>query len=319
MRAMVRSVCVTASLLALTVTMAACGGTSEGGGASSSAASTTANATASASAASCTKDTLHLHAPGVLTIATDNPAFQPWFGGDKGAGQGPWKADPNNGTGNPYTGQGYESAVAYAIAEKLGFSQGEVTWVAVPFNNSYKPGPKAFDFYVGQVSYSPQRAEAVDFSDGYFDVQQALVANKGTPITKAKTFADLKPYQLGVQIGTTSYSYIMDNIKPDKQPTVYNTSNDVITALNSKLIDGYLVDAPDAYVNVLIGEAKDGVVVGQFPTIGDQEHYGLVFEKGNPLVTCVNQAIAALSSDGTLTQLSDRYLSDITKFTVIQP
>jgi polar amino acid transport system substrate-binding protein len=99
---------------------------------------------------------------------------------------------------------------------------------------------------------------------------------------------------------------------------VYNTSTDVITALNDKLIDGYLVDAPDAYVNVLIGEAKNGVVVGQFPTIGDQEHFGLVFEKGNPLVTCVNQAIAAISTDGTLSTLSAQNLSDITKFPVIQ-
>jgi polar amino acid transport system substrate-binding protein len=301
----------------ISMMLTACGGSSQSSGSPSASAATSATSP-TASVDPCATANLHLLTPGTLTVATDNPAFAPWFGGAKGSGQGPWKADPNNGTGNPYTGQGYESAVAYAIASKLGLSKDQVTWVAVPFNNSYKPGPKNFDFYVGQVSYSAARAQQVDFSDGYFDVQQALVANKGTPITSAKTFADLKKYKLGVQIGTTSYSYIVNNIQPDQQPTVYNTSTDVITALNDKLIDGYLVDAPDAYVNVLIGEAKNGVVVGQFPTIGDQEHFGLVFEKGNPLVTCVNQAIAAISTDGTLSTLSAQNLSDITKFPVIQ-
>jgi len=294
------------------LTLAACGGSSNSSSGSPTTGSTASATTAASPTPSCTKDSLHLYASGKLTIATDNPAYAPWFGGAKGAGQGPWKADPNNGTGNPYTGDGYESAVAYGIASKLGFAQSDVTWTAIPFNNSYAPGPKAFDFYIGQVSYSPERAKSVDFSDGYFNVQQALVANKGTPITKAKTFADLKDYQLGVQIGTTSYSYIVNNIQPTKAPRVYNNSNDVIAALNAKEIDGYVVDAPDAYVSVLIGEAKNGVVVGQFPTIGDQEHYGLVFEKGNPLVSCVNQAIAALDSDGTLTSLHGKYLADIT-------
>jgi polar amino acid transport system substrate-binding protein len=266
----------------------------------------------SPTALNCTTSSLHLLKPGSLTIATDNPAFNPWFAGTKSAPGSPWKADPNNGTGDPYSDQGYESEVAYDVASQLGLSKAQVKWVVVPFNNSYKPGSKKFDFYIGQVSYSPVRAEAVDFSVGYFNVQQALVANKGTPITNAKTFADLKTYKLGVQIGTTSYSYILNNIKPSSQPRVYDNSNDVIAALNAKQIDGYLVDAPDAFVNVLIGEAKHGVVVGQFPTIGDQEHYGLVFEKGNALVGCVNKAIQTLTSNGTLDTLHQKYLKDIT-------
>lgn len=263
-------------------------------------------------ALNCTTASLHLVTVGTLTVATDNPAFNPWFAGTKSARGSPWKADPNNGTGDPYSGQGYESEVAYDIASQLGFTKDQVKWVVVPFNNSYKPGSKKFDFYVGQVSYSAVRAQAVDFSVGYFNVQQALVANKGTPITQAKTFADLKNYKLGVQIGTTSYSYIQNNIKPTKQPAVYDNSNDVIAALNAKGIDGYLVDAPDAFVNVLVGEAKNGVVVGQFPTIGDQEHYGLVFEKGSSLVRCVNKAVGTLSSNGTLDTLKQKYLKDIT-------
>ena len=272
------------------------------------------------SAASCDKDSLDVRNPGNLTIGTDNPAFQPWFGGSKGSlGEGsPWKANPSQGTGNPYTGQGFEGSVAYAVAKVLGFGGIEVRWVAVPFNNSYKPGDKPFDFYIGQVSYRPERAQAVDFSTGYYNVQQALVANKGTPTTQATTFADLKDKQLGAQLGTTSYQYIVDNIKPDKQPKVYDNSNDVIAALNAGQIDGYLVDAPTAYVNVLIGEAKHGVVVGQFPTLGDQEYFGLVLQKDSSLTPCVDHAITALKSTGKLDALQKKWLKDIT-FPEIEP
>src|SRR6266511_3542172 len=155
------------------------------------------------------------------------------------------------GTGNPYTDEGFEGSVAYAVADQMGFGKDQVAWVAVPFNNSYKPGDKDFDFYIGQVSYRTERANAVDFSEGYYNVQQALVANKDSAIADATTFADLKDAKLGAQIGTTSYQYIVDNIQPSKQPSVYNNSNDVIAALSAGQIDGYLVDAPTAYVNVL--------------------------------------------------------------------
>jgi polar amino acid transport system substrate-binding protein len=268
----------------------------------------------SSGAASCDKGNLDLVNGSKLTIGTDNPAFQPWFGGSKGAfSEGSvWKANPSHGTGNPYSGQGFEGAVAYAISKVLQFTYGEVQWVAVPFGNSFKPGPKNFDFYIGQISFNKDRAQAVDFSDGYYDVQQALVANKGTPITSAKTFADLKDKKLGAQLGTTSYKYITDNIKPDQQPSVYDNSTDVIAALNAGQIDGYLVDAPTAYVNVLIGEAKHGVVVGQFPTIGAQEHFGLVLQKGSSLTGCLNHAIAALKSNGTLETLQKRWLKAVT-------
>ena len=272
----------------------------------------------SAGANACTKSSMNLLTPGKLTIGTDNPAFQPWFAGAKGAGKPPWKANPSNGTGNPYTGQGYEGAVAYAVATQMGFDRNEVQWVPVPFNNSFKPGPKDFDFYLSEVSITKERAQAVDFSDGYYNVQQALVANKGTPIAQATTFADLRDKKLGAQIGTTSYRYIVNNIKPDQQPSVYDNSTDVIAALNAGQIDGYLVDAPTAYVNVLIGEAKHGVVVGQFPTIGEQEQFGLVLQKGDSLVQCVDKAIQALNANGTLTALQKKWLKPIT-YPVIKP
>jgi polar amino acid transport system substrate-binding protein len=255
----------------------------------------------------CSPNALNLVTPGKLTVGTDVPAYQPWFAGT--GKYGPWNGVPNNGTGNPATGQGYESAVAYAIAQKLGFTKDQVTWVPVNFNESYKPGPKNFDFDINEVSVTPERATAVTFSDGYFDDNQALVVNKGTPIASATSIAQLQQYKLGVQIGTTSFSFVQDVIKPTQQPAVYDNSTDVIQALNNGQIQGYVVDAPTAYVNVLIGQAKKGVVVGQFANTG--EHFGLVMSLGNPLVTCVNQAIGALKSDGTLDSLKSQWLADL--------
>jgi polar amino acid transport system substrate-binding protein len=255
----------------------------------------------------CSASKLTLVTPGKLTVGTDVPAYQPWFAGT--GKDGPWNGVPDNGTGNPFTGQGYESAVAYAIAEKLGFTKDQVTWVPVNFNESYKPGPKNFDFDINEVSVTPERATAVTFSDGYFDDNQALVVNKGTPIASATSIADLQQYKLGVQIGTTSFSFVQDVIKPTTQPNVYDNSTDVIQALNNGQIDGYVVDAPTAYVNVLIGQAKKGVVVGQFANTG--EHFGLVMSLGSPLVTCVNQAIASLKGDGTLDSLRTQWLADL--------
>jgi len=258
----------------------------------------------------CATENLPLLTPGQLTIGTDNPAFQPWFGGT--GTFGPWKAKPNQGTGNPASGEGFESAVAYAIAQELGFSPEGVTWVAISFNESFKPGAKDFDLDINEISYNEDRDGAVDFSDSYYDVAPALVARKGTPIAEATTFSDLQQYQLGAQIGTTSYDYIVGNIQPGQQPKVYDKSVDVITALNNGQIDGYLTDAPTAYVNVLISQVENGVVVGQFPAIGDQEYFGLVFEEGNPLRDCVNAAIEALRADGTLEQLESEWLEDVT-------
>jgi polar amino acid transport system substrate-binding protein len=245
---------------------------------------------------------------GTLTVGTDVPAFQPWVAGT--GEEGAWEGVPDEGTGNPYSGEGYESAVAYAIAEQLGFTHDDVTWTVVPFNNSYAPGPKDFDFDINQVSVTPERETGTTFSEGYYEVSQALVVNKGTPIADATSIDELKTYQLGVQIGTTSLDIVNEVIQPDRQPRVFDRSVDVIQALNNEQIDGYVVDAPTAYVNVLIGQAKNGVVVGQFPSQG--EHFGLVFEKDNPLVECVDLAIAALQDDGTLQSLEDEWLADLT-------
>jgi polar amino acid transport system substrate-binding protein len=280
----------------LVLLAAACGSSNE------SASSTTSTGTSSAS--SCTPDQLTLIKKGQLTVATDNPAFPPWFGGGTPKGS-TWKFN------DPTTGKGYESAVAYAVAKKLGFQRDQVKWVVVPFEQLFKPGKASYDFDINQVSVTPQRKQSVDFSDSYYNTNQALVAIKGTPITKAKTLADLKKYKLGAQVGTTSYDYIVKNIKPDKQPAVYNNSNDVNSGLKTHAIDGIVVDLPTAFIITGAEEVPNSVVVGRFPAIGGGDHFGMVFAKGNDLVTCVNKALAQLKADGTLNQLADKWISSV--------
>jgi polar amino acid transport system substrate-binding protein len=258
--------------------------------------------TTGAAASSCDTDQLNLVKTGQLTVATDNPAYPPWFGGGTPKGS-TWKIN------DPSTGKGYESAVAYAVAKRLGFQRSAVKWVVVPFEQLFKPGKAAFDFDVNQVSVTPQRKRSVTFSDSYYDTNQALVAIKGTPIAKAKTLAELKKYKLGAQIGTTSYDYIVRNIKPEKQPAVYNNSNDVNSGLKTHAIDGIVVDLPTAFIITGAEEVPNSVVVGRFPAIGGKDHFGLVLAKGNELVTCLNKAISELKADGTLTKLQNKWIS----------
>jgi polar amino acid transport system substrate-binding protein len=272
----------------LSILAAGCGG-------SSNKASDT---TATGAAASCDKGSLNLVHAGQLTAGTDNPAFPPWFGGNEKA---PWKVS------DPYSGQGYESAVAYAVAKQLGFAKSEVKWIVVPFNTSFAPGAKKFDFDINQISYVPARANAVDFSDSYYDVNQALVVIKGTPIASATSVGALKPYKFGAQLGTTSYNYINNNIKPSKKPAVFDTNDAAVAALKNKQIDGLVVDLPTAFYVTAVQVPK-GKILGQFPTVGTPEHFGMVFEKGNSLVSCVNDALAKLRADGTLTSLQSKWL-----------
>ena len=195
---------------------------------------------------------------------------------------------------------------------KLGFAKNEVKWVVVPFDQSFKPGTKSFDFDINEISYTPARAKSVDFSDSYYDVNQALVAIKGTPITKAKTLADLKSHKLGVQIGTTSFDYVDQNIKPDQQPSVYNNSNDVNSGLKSHGVEGIVTDLPTAYYITGAEQVPNSVIVGQFPTVGTPEHFGLVLAKGSALTPCVNKALADLKAAGTLAKIQTEWLSQKT-------
>ncbi|HEX5190488.1 MAG TPA: ABC transporter substrate-binding protein [Streptosporangiaceae bacterium] len=277
----------------VTAGLAACGSSGSGGGATPKA--------GGGSSASCTKASLssQLKTPGKLTVATDNPVYPPWFIKN-----------------NPTNGKGYESAVAYAIGKRLGFSSSDVTWVKEPFDSSFAPGPKAFDFDINEVSVTPQRAQAVTFSDSYYPVQQAIVARKGTPIVTKHSPSQLKTYLYGDQIGSTGLTYITTHIQPTKQPKVFDTLAQASAALESGRIDALITDTPTAQF-MASAQLKHAVLVAQFPTVG--EHYGLVFQKGNPLVTCVNKAISDLSSSGQLAALQKQYLGIYLKFPTIQP
>jgi polar amino acid transport system substrate-binding protein len=249
----------------------------------------------------CAVVNLNLHAPGKLTIATGNPAYLPWYGGKSVSGSD-WKSSSY--TGDPHTAKGYESAFAYALAQQMGFTQDQVDWLGIPFGKSFAPGPKDFDFAMQQISITPKRAEAVDFSDGYYNVNQALIADNGSPAIGVTTLAGLKDLKLGAPVGTTSLQVIQDEVQPNVEPAVYPDLDTALKDLKNGQIDGVVVDFPDAFY----GYADQ--IVGQFPPVGgQQEQFGLAFEKGNPLVSCVNQAIGALKSNGTLQQLQDTWLT----------
>jgi polar amino acid transport system substrate-binding protein len=252
-------------------------------------AASTAPASPSASL-ECSPEALQTLTPGTLTIGTDSPAYPPYFEDD----------DPSN-------GEGFESAVAYAVADQLGFTDDQVTWVTVPFNKSYAPGAKDFDFDINQISITPKRAKVVDFSNGYYTVNQAVVALEDSPIADATTLAELKDAKLGAQVGTTSLDFINEDIQPTQQPLVYNDTNDAKSALEAGQIDGIVVDLPTAYY-VTAAEFENAKIVGQFPAQDGGEQFGLLMAKGSPLVGCVNQALAALDESGELQAIQDEWL-----------
>ena len=257
-----------------------------------------ASAMASASEAAvpdeCAPENLTTIDAGKLTVGTDTPAYPPYFSDD----------DPSN-------GKGFESAVTYAVAAGLGFDATDVVWQVVPFNSSYAPGDKAFDFDVNQISITPERQKAVDFSDGYYTVNQAVVALEGSPIAKATTVAELKGAKLGAQVGTTSLDFITDVVQPDAEVQVFNDTNDAKNAMQNEQIDGLVVDLPTAYY-VTAAEIENSLIVGQFEAQEGGEQFGLLFQKGNPLVGCVNKVLADLKSSGELQAIQDEWLAGTT-------
>jgi polar amino acid transport system substrate-binding protein len=282
----IRTTALAAVLATATVTMAGC----------SSIAKTP---TAGSSSCSHTAIQSELYQKGVLTVATDKPAYPPWFASN-----------------NPANGKGYESAVAYAVAARLGFQSSQVHWAYEPFNDSYAPGPKKFDFDINEISVTPQRAQAVSFSISYYADQQALVALKGTPIVTHHTPADLKGYVFGDQVGSTSLAVINSSIQPTQTPKVFETLNDSKQALQTHQIAALVADTPTAqYISTQ--QIPHSVMVGQFPSTG--AHFGLLFHKGDPLVACVNKALTALTSNGTLHKLAQKYLQIYLSVPVIKP
>jgi polar amino acid transport system substrate-binding protein len=246
-------------------------------------------ATATEQASACSRDQLALTTPGQLTVGTDKPAFPPYFVDD----------DPTN-------GKGFESAVAYAVAKQLGFDKSVVKWTVVPFNSSYAPGPKKFDFDINQISITPARQKAVDFSSPYYTAPQAVVVPKGSDLAGAASLADLKDATIGVQIGTTSLDAARDVIKPNTDVKVFNDSNDVVTALKQDQVDAVVLDLPTAFY-LTAAQVPGSKIVGQFSAPGGDQ-FGLLLAKDSKLTPCVDDALAELDSSGELEQITEKWM-----------
>jgi len=249
-------------------------------------------ASAANAAGACKAGALSTLTTGTLTIGTDDPAYSPWFDNNK-----------------PADGKGFESAVAYAVAKQLGYSAKKVKWVKASFNTVIQPGKKAFDFDINEVSITPERAKAVDFSTGYYDVAQALVTTTKSKIAKAKSIADLAKAKLGAAVGTTSYSTITDVIKPKVKPSVFDTNDIATQALINGQIDGLVLDLPTAFY-VSAAALKNGLIVGQFAPKAGSEQFGLVLSKGSTLTSCVSSAVDALRVNGSLKTLASTWLGN---------
>ncbi|WP_217913204.1 ABC transporter substrate-binding protein [Miltoncostaea marina] len=246
-------------------------------------------ATAATAATSCAREDLDLVADGALTVGTDSPAFPPYFVDNE-----------------PSNGEGFESAVAYGIAERLGFPAEDVRWTVVPFNASFAPGPKTFDFDINQVSISEQRRKAVDFSEPYYTTPQAVLVPEGSEYADATGVAELREARFGVQVGTTSLDAVTEVIDPSTEPRVYNDSNDVVRALKSKQVDAIVTDLPTA-IYLRDVEVEGSTVVGQFAAPGGDD-WGAVLAKGSPLTSCVSQAIADMRESGELGRITERWI-----------
>jgi polar amino acid transport system substrate-binding protein len=244
---------------------------------------------ASAAAMSCSTSKLALHTPGTLTVATDSPAYPPYFENNK-----------------PANGKGFESAVAYAVAKQLGFGTSKVKWVVEPFDNSYAPGPKNFDFDINEISITKARSQAVTFSTPYYTNPQAIIVYKSSPLAHAKTLKAFRNAKIGVQVGTTSLTAVNQEIKPSSQPSVYNTSSDVTQAFKVHQVDAIVTDYATAlYLTTTIGKST---VAGQFSAPGG-DNWGLLMKKGSALAPCVDMAVSKLRASGTLSRLTKQWMS----------
>jgi polar amino acid transport system substrate-binding protein len=271
--------------------LAACGSSSDTTGESTTA--------GSVSLSDCTPDQLQTVSSGTLTVGTDKPAYPPYFEDN----------DPTN-------GKGFESATAYAIADKLGFTPDQVKWTEVPFNASYAPGPKDFDFDVNQISITPKRSEAVDFSSPYYEAEQAVVALKDSDLAGATSLADFKDANIGVQIGTTSLDAVNEVIQPSSDPQVFDTSNDVVSALKNGQVDAVVVDVPTAFY-LTAAQVPEATTVGQFPAPGGDQ-WGALLGKDSPLTACVSAAVDELQSSGELPSIEKQWMSDATDAPTLQ-
>ena len=229
---------------------------------------------------------------GKFTVGTGEPAYYPWVIDDA-----------------PDSGEGFEAAVAYAVAEELGFAADDVVWVRTGFDEAIAPGPKDFDVNLQQFSITDKRKKSVDFSSPYYETTQVVVTTGSSPAAGATSIADLKDLLIGAQTGTTSFTTIESVIQPTQPAQAFNSNDDAKLALENGLVDAIVVDLPTAFYISGV-ELTDGVLVGQLPTpegeTGDQ--FGFVLAKGSPLTEQVSAAVDALREDGTLDALAEEWL-----------
>jgi polar amino acid transport system substrate-binding protein len=282
----------TAALTALTLALAAC---------SSPTSTTSASPSAGTPSASASVDVKTLTVtPGKLTIATGQPAYSPWVENDK-----------------PESGEGFEAAVAYAVAGKLGFTNADVVWKRTTFDQAIAPGAKDWDFNLQQFSITDERKKAVDFSTPYYTTTQTVVTYKGSKIAAVNSVAGLKDALLGVQIGTTSQADVTKLIAPTTQPKVFNTNEDAVQALKNKQVDGLVVDLPTA-LYMAAAQLDDGVIIGQLADNSGGDEFGLVLQRGSKLTAPVSAAVDALRTDGALAALEKKWLSESIDVPVLQ-
>jgi polar amino acid transport system substrate-binding protein len=285
-------------IFAFAVLPAGCGSSSSSSSSASGQTAAAAGSPTSSSAAACTPASLATQSKGVLTVATDSPAYPPYFVND-----------------NPTNGQGFESGVAYAVAAKLGYSAAKVTWTKEPFDASYAPGPKSFDFDVNEISITPARSRVVDFSAPYYTNPQGVIVPTGSPLAHATTLAALRHANIGVQIGTTSLAAVTALIKPSAQPQIFNTSNDVVSAFKIHRINALVTDLATAF-QLTATSLPHTSIAGQFSAPGG-DRWGLLLSKGSKLTPCISRAVSALRHDGTLAKLSRRWIASAASAAVL--
>lgn len=275
-----------ALVLAFALFGAACGSSDE------SSSDTTGGSDDTAAAGSCDVADLPLKEDGQLTVATGDPVFPPWMAND-----------------DPATNEGFESELVYDIAAELGLSEDDVVWTSTGFDEAIAPGEKDYDFNIQQYGITAERDEVVDFSDGYYTVQQAIVAAPDSDIADATSIADLQGAKLGAAVGSTSLDYIDEVIQPDEEAAVFDDNAAAKSAFDAGQVDGLVFDVPTAFY-IVSAEIPDASIVGILPTVGDEEELGMLFETDSPLIPCVNQALAAVKDSGDLDALQEEWLAN---------
>src|SRR5690554_2781877 len=247
-----------------------------------------------------TEPTLETVTEGKLTIGTSDPSYEPWVVDN-----------------DPTSGEGYESAVAYAVAAELGFAPEDVEWVAASFDQIIAPGVKSYDFAINQVSITEERKANIAFSSSYYDATQAVVTTEDSPAAGVSDIAGLKPLKIGAMVGTTSAAVVEAAVEPDNAVSLFNDNDQAKQALASGLVDVVVFDLPTAlYVSAV--EIEGGKIIGQLPAGDNPDQFGLVLDLESPIVDEVSAAVDALRENGTLAELEAEWITDAAGVPVLE-